>query len=72
MCHALKGDTRHTRLASHLTHLLPDTNNPYAADGYHDIDVIFNPMTAATWMVDSLLDIDVGARRGDGLSGPGS
>lgn len=46
--------------------LSAETNNPHASLGYPHIEVLFEPVTAATWMVDKIMNVQLGSKAGDG------
>lgn len=41
------------------------TNNPHAQDGYPDVEVLVEPQTVKEWMIDRVLAVEVGKKRGD-------
>ena len=45
--------------------ILTVTNNPYAEDGYQDVEILIEPQTVKEWMIDRVLDVDLGKKRGD-------
>ncbi|KAL7414516.1 hypothetical protein BDY24DRAFT_385475 [Mrakia frigida] len=45
------------------------TNNPHASLGYPHIEVLFEPVTASTWMVDKIMNVQLGSKAGDAFAG---
>ena len=47
-------------------HFTTETNNSHASLGYPHVEVLFEPQTASTWMVDKVQNVPLGDKAGDG------